>query len=134
MERVYTIPLRKALRAPRTRRAKKAIKLVREFLERHMKGEVKIGKSINESVWARGIQKPPGRIKVKAVKKDGVIYAELLGTEIKLPEKKAEKKEKTEEKPEAEKVKKDGKEKAEEQVEAQKRSGVEKVQRGGKTE
>ncbi len=132
MERVYTIPLRKALRAPRTRRAKKAIKLVREFLERHMKGEVKIGKSINESVWARGIQKPPGRIKVKAVKKDGVIYAELLGTEIKLPEKKAEKKEKTEGK--AEKVKENGKEKAEEQVEAQERSGVEKVQRGGKTE
>ncbi len=132
MERVYTIPLRKALRAPRTRRAKKAIKLVREFLERHMKGEVKIGKSINESVWARGIQKPPGRIKVKAVKKDGVIYAELLGTEIKLPGKKAEKKEKAEGK--AEKVKEDGKEKAEEQVEAQKRSGVEKVQRGGKTE
>ncbi len=132
MERVYTIPLRKALRAPRTRRAKKAIKLVREFLERHMKGEVKIGKSINESVWARGIQKPPGRIKVKAVKKDGVIYAELLGTEIKLPEKKAEKKEKTEGK--AEKVKENGKEKAEEQVEAQERSSVEKVQRGGKTE
>ncbi|NOZ81858.1 MAG: 50S ribosomal protein L31e [Candidatus Micrarchaeota archaeon] len=125
MERVYTIPLRKAFRAPRTRRAKKAIKIIREFLERHMKGEVRIGKSINESVWARGIQKPPRRVKIHAVKEDGVIYAELVGVEIKKPVKKEEK-----EKPAKERKKK----KLEEEIkeEKEKSKGREaKVKEGG---
>jgi len=88
-ERVFTIPLRKVFAAERTKRAKRAIELIRAFLERHMKGEVKIGKSINESVWARGIQKPPRRVRVHAVKEKingvDVVFSELVGVEIKKP-------------------------------------------------
>jgi large subunit ribosomal protein L31e len=32
---------------------------------------------LNNEVWAKGIKNPPARIKVKAVKKDGIVYAEL---------------------------------------------------------
>lgn len=71
LDRQYVIPLRKALKAPRTRRAPKAVKLVEEFLMRHMKGtEVKIGTSLNEALWKDGIKNIPARIKVHAVRDD----------------------------------------------------------------
>lgn len=71
LDRQYVIPLRKALKAPRTRRAPKAVKLVEEFLLRHMKGtEVKMGTSLNEALWKDGIKNIPPRIKVHAVRDD----------------------------------------------------------------
>ena len=82
-EKVFTIPLRKAWRTTRKRRAKKAITIIKEFLERHMKGEVKIGKSINESIWARGIQNPPRRVRIHATKDENIIFSELIGVELK---------------------------------------------------
>ncbi len=105
-ERVFTIPLRRAFVTEQTNRGWKAMDLARAFLERHMKGTVKMGKSINESVWARGIQNPPRRIRVHAVKErideENIIFAELVGTEIKKPSaeeiKKKEQKEKEKEK------------------------------------
>ncbi len=88
-ERVFTVPLRKAFLKERTKRAKKAIEIIRQFLERHMKGEVRIGASINESVWARGIQKPPRRVRVHAVKEKiddrDIVFSELVGVDIKKP-------------------------------------------------
>lgn len=84
LEREYVIPLRKGvLKAPRYRRAKKAIKIIKEFLAKHMKVEnrdlkkVKIDLYLNNEVWFRGIKKPANKIKVKAIKKGGVVYAEL---------------------------------------------------------
>ncbi len=71
LDRQYVIPLRKALKAPRTRRAPKAVKLVEEFLLRHMKGTgVKIGTSLNEALWKDGIRNIPARIKVHAIRDD----------------------------------------------------------------
>ncbi len=71
LDRQYVIPLRKALRAPRTKRAPKAVKLVQEFLMRHMKGtEIKLGTSLNEALWKDGIKNIPVRIKVHAVRDD----------------------------------------------------------------
>ncbi|MGC9310933.1 MAG: 50S ribosomal protein L31e [Candidatus Aenigmatarchaeota archaeon] len=79
LERVYTIPLRKANRKPRSRRANAGIKIIQEFLLRHMKAEVvKLDNSINEAVWERGIHHTPSKIKVKAVKKEGVVRAGLF--------------------------------------------------------
>jgi large subunit ribosomal protein L31e len=82
-ERIYTIPLRKKIKTvPRWRRSEKAVKIVREFLSKHMKAEidkVKLDPSINEKIWERGSQKPPGKIRVRAVKfDDGVVEAELV--------------------------------------------------------
>ena len=78
-ERIYTIPLRKAFRAPRGKRAKKAISIIREFLKRHTKTkEVVIHESINKAVWARGIQKPPRKIRVRVKVENSKAIAELL--------------------------------------------------------
>jgi large subunit ribosomal protein L31e len=78
-EQIYVIPLREVKRAPRWRRANTAIKDIRSFLVRHMKSEdVKLDASINEKVWERGSEKPPRRIRVRAMKfDDGQVQAEL---------------------------------------------------------
>ena len=75
------IPLRAAKQAPRTRRAKRAIKEVREIVMRHMKVDAEhvwIDASVNEKVWENGIRNPPSKITVKAVKfDDGLVEVSL---------------------------------------------------------
>lgn len=80
MERVYIIPLRDVKRVPRTIRSPKAVKLVREFLGKHMKSDdIKLDSSVNEKIWERGIQKVPPKIKVKATKEeDGSVSVTLV--------------------------------------------------------
>lgn len=85
-ERFYTIPLSRALVRPPKKRAPRAIQLIKIFVTKHMKLQIKvteeeeeeelpqlvISKEINEKVWARGIEKPPRRIKTRVTKdKDG---------------------------------------------------------------
>jgi len=83
LEREYIIPLRKEwLKTPMHKRAKKAIRAVRLFLARHMKAEfedIKVGRFLNEYLWARGQKHPPAKVKVKAkvTKEDGIVRAEL---------------------------------------------------------
>jgi large subunit ribosomal protein L31e len=69
-ERIYTVPLRKAYwTGSRLRRSNRAIRILREFVERHMKPEeVVIQPEVNERIWDRGIQKPPRRIRIRATK------------------------------------------------------------------
>ncbi|MFQ6080241.1 MAG: 50S ribosomal protein L31e [Candidatus Bathyarchaeia archaeon] len=68
-ERIYTIPLRRAWVSPRKKRAPRAIRLVKSFIQRHMKPEALVVRNeVNERVWSRGIEKPPRRIRVRAVK------------------------------------------------------------------
>jgi len=78
-ERIYVIPLAKARRGPRNKRAKKAIRYLREYMTRHFKPEALIiSQEVNEKIWERGIQKPPRKIKVRATKNiDGLVVVYL---------------------------------------------------------
>lgn len=82
VERIYVIPLRKdLLKAQRYRRAKKAVRIIREFLSKHMKVEekdVRLGRFLNELLWSRGIKNPPTKVKVKANKENEIVRVELL--------------------------------------------------------
>ncbi|MBU5678554.1 MAG: 50S ribosomal protein L31e [Candidatus Aenigmarchaeota archaeon] len=79
---IFVIPLRKAFRKTRNKRAKYAINLIKDFLERRLKSKnIKIGKHLNEKIWERGIEKPPRRVKVKVSKVDEEYRAELFGYE-----------------------------------------------------
>jgi len=110
-EKIFTIPLRDAFSRERTHRSKDASRLIREFLIKHMKSEnVKIGSSINENLWKRGIQKPPRKVRVHAVKEEDIVYAELLGVEIKTPSKEEIKKKEEKKKEKKEKIKEERKE------------------------
>jgi large subunit ribosomal protein L31e len=69
-ERIYTVPLRKAYwTGSRPKRANRSVRILREFVERHMKPEeLMIQPEVNEKIWARGIQKPPRRLRIRATK------------------------------------------------------------------
>ncbi|MEM2865810.1 MAG: 50S ribosomal protein L31e [Candidatus Hadarchaeales archaeon] len=70
-ERIYVVPLREVREKARYKRAAKAMDLIREFVERHMKTErVKIDGEVNKKVWARGAKKPPSKVRIRAVKKE----------------------------------------------------------------
>lgn len=78
-ERIYIVPLSKARRGPRNRWAKKAIRFLREYIERHFKPEsLIISQEVNEAIWARGIKKPPRKLKIRATKNiDGLVVVYL---------------------------------------------------------
>lgn len=81
IERLYTVPLRNARLAPRGKRANRAVSEVRRFLARHMKADeeqVWLDGPVNEIIWARGIEKPPSKLRVRAIKfEDGVVEVSL---------------------------------------------------------
>jgi len=157
LERVYTIPLRKEwLKAPRYKRAKKAVRALKEFLAKHMKVEnreldkIKIDNWVNRALWLRGIKKPAHKITVRAIKdSDGVVKVEFVGLPKKfkaedaklrkklekakkLEEEKAEEREKRkkeEEKAKAEKQKKEAEKSEEEKLEEKEKKEKEKMLR-----
>jgi len=91
-ERTYTIPLGKALIKPPKKRAPRAMRMIREFITKHMKlamrveeeeeetelPQLVISEEVNEKVWSKGIEKPPRKIRVRAAKdKDGNVTVYL---------------------------------------------------------
>jgi large subunit ribosomal protein L31e len=91
-ERIYTIPLGKALIMPPRKRAPRAMRMLRSFIIKHMKleapkgegeeeeepKELSISNEVNERVWGRGVEKPPRKIRVRAAKdKDGNVTVYL---------------------------------------------------------
>ena len=78
-ERIYVVPLVKARKGPRNKRAKKAIRYLRDYMTRHFKPEsLIITQEVNERIWQRGIQKPPRKLKVRATKNiDGLVVVYL---------------------------------------------------------
>jgi large subunit ribosomal protein L31e len=79
LTRVHMVPLRRAFEAPKYRRTKVAIRVIREFTTRHMKAtEVKIDKEVNILLWSRGITNPPRRIRLEMERdEDGVVSVRL---------------------------------------------------------
>ncbi len=111
LERIYTVPLGDAYDAVRNKRAPRAVKILREFLARHMKAdEVLLSEALNKFIWEKSIQKPPRKVKVRVIKEDAVARAYLADEKIEEPkkeEKKAEKKEAPKEEKQAEKTSKE---------------------------
>ncbi|MEM2911789.1 MAG: 50S ribosomal protein L31e [Candidatus Bathyarchaeia archaeon] len=90
-ERFYTISLGKAWLMPPNKRAPKAMRIIKDFVKRHMKLEAReegdeeseprrliVSNEVNEKVWSRGIEKPPRKIRIRAAKdKDGNVTVYL---------------------------------------------------------
>ena len=84
LEREYIVPMRKGfMNVPHYRRAKKAVKTLKEFMVRHMNirdgdlRKVKVDIHLNNEIWFRGIKKPLSKIKVRAKKVDDIVYVTL---------------------------------------------------------
>lgn len=90
-ERIYTVPLSRAWIMPPNKRAARAIRILKDFLKKHMKLEARkegeegeepkrliITNEVNEKIWSKGIEKPPRKIRVRAAKdKDGNVTVYL---------------------------------------------------------
>jgi len=64
---MFTVPLKKAWRRKKHRRAEAAVKFLRSFIARHTKTppeNVKISNEVNEKIWERSMNNPPRKIKV----------------------------------------------------------------------
>ena len=71
LERVYTINLGKVKLSQSQHRAVRAINMIREFAQHHMKVEtIKIDEELSHQIWARGVRSPPRKIKVRMSKTD----------------------------------------------------------------
>lgn len=79
LERIYTIPLRKAKDLTRSRRADNAVRDVKRYLTRHMKADnVWLDSTVNEALWSSGKYAIPSRIRVRATRfSDGVVEVTL---------------------------------------------------------
>jgi large subunit ribosomal protein L31e len=79
-ERIYTIPLQKALIRPPKKRAPRAVQLLKIFVAKHMKMATTVTEEddelphlivtpeVNEKIWDKGIEKPPRKIRVRVTK------------------------------------------------------------------
>lgn len=78
---IYTIPLLVTKAAPRSKKAEKAVAEIKEFVAKHMKAKIEdvwMDQAVNESMWSRSIQKPPSKVRIKAVKfEDGLVEVSL---------------------------------------------------------
>lgn len=114
LQREYVVPMRRGfLKVPCYKKANKAVKTLKEFIAKHMKVEnrdlnkVKLDNYLNNEIWSRGIKNPLHKVKVKATKKDGIVYVELADVpdyvkyKMQKAEKRSSKVQKAEEKPEA---------------------------------
>ena len=86
LEREYVVPLRKEwLKVPRYKRAKKALRALKEFMVQHMQiydrdiRKIKVDVYLNNEIKFRGNKKPLHKIKVKAIKYDnGIVEVKLV--------------------------------------------------------
>ncbi len=68
-EKFYDLNLRRIWTAPREKRTPRAVRFLRAYVARRMKtDDVAISEEANSMLWARGISKPPRKIRVRAVK------------------------------------------------------------------
>ncbi|MFZ8824328.1 MAG: 50S ribosomal protein L31e [Desulfurococcales archaeon] len=86
-EALYVVPLQRVYwGGSRRTRGKRAIRLIKEFVERHFKAKrVIIDNMVSEYIFSYKIEKPPRRIAVKVIKIDEGIYKVLLAVPVRTP-------------------------------------------------
>jgi large subunit ribosomal protein L31e len=80
-ERIYTVPLRRAWNMPANKRAPKSMRIIKAFVQKHMKvgvetseedeeegGRVIIKNEVNQKIWSQGIEKPPRKVRIRVAK------------------------------------------------------------------
>ncbi len=89
VEMVFTVPLTVTRNVPKTKRAPRAVKEIKDYVRQHLadktmskdevpEKDVWIDYKLNELLWSRGIEHPPRKVRVKAIRfEDGLIEVSL---------------------------------------------------------
>jgi large subunit ribosomal protein L31e len=74
-EKFYDLNLRRIWTAPREKRTPRAVRYIRQYAAQRMKTDnVSLSEETNSLLWARGISKPPRKIRIRVVKdKEGKV-------------------------------------------------------------
>ena len=130
IDRVYTIPLRKAwLKAAQYDRMRIAIRTIKRFIAKHMKvinrnlENVRLDVYFNNELWFKGRRHPPAKVKVRVRKENDIVKVDFVETpeHIKFLKNKLERRHKKTEKKAKEMPK-------EEKIEKQDKTAEEKVE------
>jgi len=82
-EKIFTINLRqKFQRVPNYQRARVAVRAAREFLQRHIKKDVLLGRYLNNKLHEHGRKNPPHKVQVKVWQEKDAWKAELVGAPL----------------------------------------------------
>jgi len=78
-EKILTINLRKRLqKTPKWQRSKRSVKILKQILEKQVKGDIKISSDVNEKIWSRSIKNPHAKLRIRIVElEDKTFRAEL---------------------------------------------------------
>lgn len=135
-EKQFVVSFSKVFRAPRPKRAFRAINFLKKFVFKHFRVEednVMISQAVNEKIWERGREHIPRRIEIKIVKEKEKARVYLKDEKIEKPKKeKAKEEPKKEEKKEEEKTaeEKETERKKEEKKAKEKAADVSQIKRG----
>ncbi len=84
---MYTVNLRPAQKVSRRKRAGKAMRILREYVQRHAEVEtVSLSNAVNEAVWQDGAQRPPRSVEIKVRTEDGTAHVGLADRELEIPD------------------------------------------------
>jgi len=135
----YVVPLKGAAKAPKPKRAKRAINKIREFFKKHLRMEaeqVLISAKVNHEIWKKSGEKIPKKIALKVLATDKKARVFLESEKVKAekkPDKKEEKKEeKKEDKKKTEEEDAEKEEKKQEKRQREKAAETAAIKRGRK--
>jgi len=128
VQREFIVGLRPLYNLPKTKRADKAIGLLKKFAFKHFrvsKEDVLISNKLNEFIWHKGRQNVPRKVEIKIVFTEGKANLFLKGEKVSLPKEKQE--DKKEEKPVEKKTSEEKKEKEEKEKKKEEKKLAEKA-------
>ena len=79
-DKIVTLNLRKSLiKTPNSERSKSSLAILKRIIKKKTRAdEIKIGKDLNEKIWKGGIKSPPTKLRIRLVKSDGKVTANVM--------------------------------------------------------
>ena len=136
-EKHFVVPFSELFKAPKAKRARRAITLLKRFAFKHFRmGEenVLISQAVNEAIWKRGREKIPRKIEIKVVEEEGKVNIYLKDEKIAKPKKEEKTKEKKEETKEEKEAKEEIEKKKKEKKAKEKAAEASEIKRGKRKE
>ena len=85
-EKIFTVNLRKGYEnVPNYQRTKVAVRATKDFLRKHIKKEVLLGKYLNNKLHEHGKKNPPHKVQIKVWEEKEKWKADLVGAPVEKP-------------------------------------------------
>ncbi len=80
---IHTVNLRRVRRVNPRKRAKKAMRILKDYVTQHTGAEsVSVSNAVNHKMWENGARKPPTSIEVQIMVDGGAAHVELPGRDV----------------------------------------------------